>query len=83
MAEYARIDLADLLPYFPNWSRSVRVWKFVKKAALANRTFADYPAFKAAIDATLDGLGTTHQDAMATLLTLRFETLHKASDSTA
>ena len=83
IAAYARIDLVYLPPYSPNLNLIERVWKFVKKAALANRTFADYPAFKAAIDATLDGLGTTHKDEMATLLTLRFETLHKATDSTA
>ncbi len=38
---------------------------------------------RADIDATLDGLGTTHKDAMTSLLTLRFETLQIASDSTA
>ncbi len=83
IAAFARIDLVYLPPYSPNLNRIERVWTFVKTAALANRTFADYPAFQAAIDATPDGLGTTHPDAMATLLTLRFETLHKASDSTA
>lgn len=83
VAEFARLDLVDLPPYSPNRNRIERVRKFVKKAALANRSFADHPAFKAAIDATLDGLATTHQAAMATLLTLRFETLQIASDSTA
>jgi transposase len=83
VAAFARIDLVYLPPYSPDLNLIERVWKFVKKAALANRSFADYPAFKAAIDTTLDDLGTTHKDAMATLLTLRFETLQKASDSTA
>ena len=83
VAAFARIDLVYLPPYSPNLNLIERVWKFAKKTALANRSFADYPAFKAAIDATLDGLGTTHRAAMATLLTLRFETLQKASDSTA
>ena len=83
VAEFARIDLVYLPPYSPNLNLIERVWKFVKKAALANRSFADDPAFKAAIGATLDGLGTTHKAAMAALLTLRFETLQKASDSTA
>ena len=83
VAAYARIDLVYLPPYSPNLNLIERVWKFVKKTALANRSFADYPAFKAAIDDTLDRLGTTHRDAMSSLLTLRFETLHPASDSTA
>lgn len=83
IAAFARIDLVYLPPYSPNLNLIERVWRFVKKAALGNRTLADYAAFKAAIDATLDGLGTTHKDAMASLLTLRFETLQVASDSTA
>jgi len=57
-----------------------RVWKFVKKEALANRTFADYPAFKAAIDATLHELGKTHRRSKMTLLTHRFKTLEQASE---
>ena len=81
VAAYARIDLVYLPPYSPNLNLIERVWKFVKKEALANRTFADYPAFKAAIDATLGQLGTTHRNRMATLLTHRFETLEPASDS--
>jgi hypothetical protein len=35
------------------------------------------------IDDTLDRLGTTHRDAMTSLLTLRFETLLPPSNSTA
>ena len=80
IAAYARIDLVYLPPYSPNLNLIERVWKFVKKEALANRTFADYPAFKAAIDATLGQLGTTHRNSMTTLLTHRFETLEMASD---
>ena len=80
IAAYARIDLVYLPPYSPNLNLIERVWKFAKKEALANRTFADYPAFKAAIDATLQQLGTTHQPRMMTLLTHRFETLELASD---
>ncbi len=82
VAAFTRIHLVYLPPYSPNLNLIERVWKFVKKTALANRSFADYPAFKAAIDDTLDRLGTTHRDAMASLLTLRFETLHPASNST-
>lgn len=83
VAAFTRIDLVSLPPYSPNLNLIERVWKFVKKKALANSPFADYPAFKAAIDDTLDRLGTTHRDAMASLLTLRFETLHPASTSPA
>lgn len=82
-AAYARIDLVYLPPYSPNLNLIERVWKFVKKKGLANRSFADYGAFEGAIDGVLDGLGTTHKDAVATLLTPKFETLEKASDSAA
>lgn len=82
VAAFARIDLVYLPPYSPNLNLIERVWKFVKKTALANRSFPDYPAFKAAIDATFDELGTTHKKAMATLLTFRFEPLQNSSAST-
>lgn len=83
VARWKRIDLVYLPPYSPNLNLIERVWKFVKKEALANRTFADFAAFQGAIDATLDQLATTHRDRMATLLTHRFETIEPPSISTA
>ena len=80
IAAYARIDLVYLPSYSPNLNLIERVWKFAKKEALANEVFADYPAFKAAIDATLRQLGTTHYEQMMTLLSHRFETLEPASN---
>ena len=50
IARCAGIDLVYLPPYSPNLNLIERVWKFTKKMALANRTFADYPAFRTAID---------------------------------
>lgn len=82
-AAYTRINLVYLPAYSPNLNLIERVWKFVKKDAVANRHFADYAAFKAAIDTTLDQLGTTHRDKMTTLLSHKFETLQKVSDSPA
>ena len=83
IARCAGIDLVYLPPYSPNLNLIERVWKFTKKTALANRTFADYPAFRTAIDSTLDQVPTTHQAKMKSLLTLNFETLEKASISPA
>jgi hypothetical protein len=60
-----------------------RVWKFVKKAALANRDFPDFAAFKQSIDATLNRLATTYKGSMKTLLTHNFETLHPSPISVA
>lgn len=83
IAAFARIDVVYLPPYSPNLNLIERVWKFVKKEALANRTFADFTAFRAAIDATLAQLGARYKDRMMTLLSHRFETLEPASTSTA
>ncbi len=80
---FARIDLVYLPAYSPNLNLIERVWKFVKKEALANRTFADFAAFRAAIDATLGQLGARYKDRRMTLLSHRFETLQPASNSTA
>jgi transposase len=77
------IDLVYLPPYSPNLNLIERVWKFVKKAALANRDFPDFAAFKQSIDTTLDRLATTHKGSMKTLLTHNFETLHPSSISPA
>ncbi|MGC4051927.1 MAG: hypothetical protein QM757_21505 [Paludibaculum sp.] len=57
------------------------MWKFVKQEALANRWRADFPAFRATIDATLDQLHTTHRDKMRSLLTLHFQVLEPVFDS--
>jgi transposase len=79
LAACYRIELLYLPPYSPNLNLIERVWKFVKADALANRWRADFAAFRAAIDATLDQLHTTHRDRMRTLLALNFQVLEPAS----
>jgi transposase len=83
VAAYYRIELLYLPPYSPNLNVIERVWKFVKAEALANRWRTDFAAFRAAIDATLDQLHTTHRDAMRSLLALNFQVLEPASVPTA
>ena len=83
VAAFYRIELLYLPPYSPNLNLIERVWKFVKADALANRWRADFADFRAAIDATLDRLHTTHRDKMRSLLTLNFQVLEPASVSTA
>ena len=83
IAAFYRIELLYLPPYSPNLNLIERVWKFVKADALANRWRADFPAFKAAIDATLDQLHTTHRETMRSLLALNFQVLEPASIPTA
>lgn len=69
--------LNDYLPaYSPNINLIERVWKCVKREAMANRTHETFADFRAAIDRALDELGTTHMSEMATLRTHRFETLN-------
>ena len=80
VAAYARIDLVYLPTYSPNLNLIERVWKFVKKKALANRAHESFADFRAAIDQVLDDLDTTHKGDMATLLTHRFETIQPASN---
>ena len=77
VAKLFDIQLVYLQTYLPNLNLIERVWKFVKKKALANRHFADFRSFQNAIDSVLDGLDTTFQAQTATLPTHNFETLNR------
>jgi transposase len=77
------IELLFLPSYSPNLNLIERVWKFVKKQALATRTPADYPAFTAAIDDCLDRLHTEFKPDMETLLTHQFQTFEDVPVSAA
>ncbi len=79
IAAYYRIELLDRPPYSPDRNRIERAWKFIRADALVNRWRADFAAFRAAIDATLDQLHTTHREKMRSLLTLNFQVLEPAS----
>ena len=79
IAAWQKIDLVYLPPYSPNLNLIERVWKFVKKEAFSNRTFADFASFKSSID----GLPTKYKDRTATLLTHNFETIELPSISSA
>ena len=75
VAKVYDIKLIYLPPYSPNLNLIERVWKFVKKKALANKHFSDFRGFQEAINDVLNGLDTRFRDQMATLLTHNFETL--------
>ena len=81
MAEAARLQVTLLfLPsYSPNLNPIERRWKFTKKKALRGKHYPDSAAFRAAIDDCLDRIGTDHRDALATLMTLKFQTFDNAS----
>jgi len=72
------IELCYLPPYSPNLNLIERVWKFVKKQCLYSQYYADFAAFKAAIETCLRQMPTTHKSALDSLLTLRFQTFEKA-----
>jgi len=76
LAERLNIELSYLPPYSPNLNLIERLWRFVKKQSLYSKYYPDFPAFKAAIIATLDELPTTHKPALDSLLTLRFQTFY-------
>jgi transposase len=73
LAKALKIELLYLPPYSPNLNLIERLWKFVKREALAARSLGDYEKFTGAIDDCLDSLGTRHKEQMETLLTLNFQ----------
>jgi transposase len=74
VARQLKIELLFLPSYSPNLNLIERLWKFVKKQALHSRHHTNYADFQAAIDTCLDELATKHQTAIASLLSLQFQT---------
>ena len=74
VARELNIELLFLPSYSPNLNLIERLWKFVRKQALNSRHHTNFADFQAAIDTCLDQLNTTHKPAIATLLTLKFQT---------
>jgi transposase len=76
LAASLNIELCYLPPYSPNLNLIERLWKFVKKQCLYSKYYPDFASFKAAINATLNELPTSHKAALDSLLTLRFQSFH-------
>lgn len=76
LAASLNIELCYLPPYSPNLNLIERLWKFVKKQSLYSIYYPDFASFKAAINATLNELPTSHKPALDSLLTLRFQSFH-------
>jgi transposase len=74
LAAELKIELLYLPPYSPNLNLIERLWKFVKKEVLACRYHEDFTRFKAAIVGCLEQVEGTHKEAIASLLTLKFQT---------
>ena len=77
-AQSLGIELLFLPTYSPNLNLIERLWKFVKKQCLYSTYYADFATFKTAIAQCLAHTQTTHQTALASLLTLRFQMFTKA-----
>jgi transposase len=68
------IELLYLPSYSPNLNLIERLWKFVKKEVLLSRYYEDFPRFREAIVECLEGVQGKHKAAIASLLTLNFQT---------
>ena len=73
LARSLRIELLFLPGYSPNLNLIERVWKFVKKTALASKDFDSYDEFGRAIEDCLARLSSRYKAEMDTLLTLNFQ----------
>lgn len=74
LAAELRIELLYLPAYSPNLNLIERLWRFVKKEVLAGRYYEDFARFKSAIVECLDQVEGTYSEAIASLLTLKFQT---------
>lgn len=68
------IELLYLPSYSPNLNLIERLWKFVKKEVLLCRYYEDFNRFTVAIEGCLDEVQGKHKEAIASLLTLNFQT---------
>jgi transposase len=73
------IELLFLPPYSPNLNLIERLWKFVKKTCLNSKYYADFIAFKRAIDECLDNLNKKYKSDILSLMTLNFQLFHNVS----
>jgi transposase len=74
LATQLGIELLYLPSYSPNLNLIERLWKFVKKEVLLCRYYEDFARFQDAIVGCLEGVQGKHKAAIASLLTLNFQT---------
>lgn len=68
------IELLFLPSYSPNLNLIERLWKFVKKECLYSKYYETFASFKEAIIGCLSDVEGQHQQKLASLLTLNFQT---------
>ncbi len=67
------IRLLFLPPYSPNLNLIERLWGFAKRQSVYGKYHANFAAFRAAIEKTLNEIPTAHAERLKTLMTLRFQ----------
>lgn len=83
LAQSLGITLLYLPSYSPNLNLIERLWKFLKRQSLYGRYHPTFTAFQTSIEATIAELGTTHTEALKTLMTLKFQQFDNVSLMTA
>jgi len=78
LAQSLGIELIFLPAYSPNLNLIERLWKFVRKECLASEYYEDFGRFRATLTQFLDTLHQEHGPALASLLTLNFQTFENA-----
>ena len=73
LAAELSITLLYLPSYSPNLNLIERLWRFRKRKSVYGKYHPNFAAFRAAIEGTLSQLGTTHPDALASLMTVNFQ----------
>lgn len=73
LAPQLGIELLFLPAYSPNLNLIERFWKFVKKTCLYSKYYADPLSFQQAIIACIAQAPDKHQEELASLLTLKFQ----------
>ena len=79
LAQGLGIELLFLPSYSPNLNLIERLWRFVKRKAAYGRYHPKFADFQAAVQETLDGIATTHAEAMKSLMTLEFQKFEHVS----
>lgn len=73
------VELLFLPSYSPNLNLIERLWKFTKRKALRGKHYPDFATFRGAIDDCLNRIPTDHREALASLMTLKFQTFDNPS----
>ena len=73
------IRLLFLPSYSPNLNLIERLWGFAKRRSVYGKYHPDFASFRAAIEATLAAIPTTHAKALESLMTLEFQTFEDVS----